>query len=42
MENKGKELVKEIEKQYNKAYEMLREALAPLYDVLLVFKEKGV
>ena len=41
MENKGKELVKEIEKQYNKAYEMLREALAPLYDALLVFKEKG-
>ena len=41
MENKGKELAKEIEKQYNKAYEMLREALAPLYDVLLVFKEKG-
>ena len=41
MENKGKELVKEIEKQYNKAYEMLKEALAPLYDELLVFKEKG-
>lgn len=38
MENKGKE----IEKQYNKAYEMLKEALAPLYDELLVFKEKGV
>ncbi len=42
MENKGKELTKEIEKQYNKAYEMLKEALAPLYDELLVFKEKGV
>ena len=42
MENKGKELAKEIKKQYNKAYEMLREALAPLYDELLVFKEKGV
>lgn len=42
MENKGKELAKEIEKQYNKAYEMLKEALAPLYDELLVFKEKGV
>ena len=42
MENKEKELAKEIEKQYNKAYEMLREALAPLYDELLVFKEKGV
>ena len=42
MENKGKELAKEIEKQYNKAYEMLKEALTPLYDELLVFKEKGV
>ena len=42
MENKGKELAKEIEKQYNKSYEMLKEALAPLYDELLVFKEKGV
>lgn len=42
MENKGKELAKEIEKQYNKAYKMLKEALAPLYDELLVFKEKGV
>ena len=42
MENKGKELAKEIEKQYNKSYEMIKEALAPLYDKLLVFKEKGV
>ena len=42
IENKGKELAKEIEKQYNKAYEMLKGALAPLYDELLVFKEKGV
>lgn len=42
MENKGKELAKEIEKQYNKSYEMLKEALAPLYDELLVFKEEGV
>ena len=42
MENKEKELAKEIEKQYNKAYEMLKEALAPLSDELLVFKEKGV
>ena len=42
MENKEKELAKEIEKQYNKAYEMLKEALAPLSDELLVFEEKGV
>lgn len=42
IENKGKELAKEIEKQYSKVYEMLKEALAPLYDELLVFKEKGI
>ena len=42
MENKEKELAKEIEKQFDKAYEMLKEALAPLSDELLVFKEEGV
>ena len=41
MGNKGKELAKEIEKQYNKEYEILK-ALASLYNELLVFKEKGV